>query len=100
MDLFVIISNLIDNAIEAETKLEHIQKEIIIYIYTENNQIGVIIRNRIDSSVLKKNPNYKTEKSDHKNHGIGLQSVRYYIEKNNGLIDFFEGTVFSGFILL
>lgn len=96
LDLFVIISNLIDNAIEAEAKLEHMQKEINIHIYTENNQIGVIIRNRIDSSVLNKNPNFKTEKSDHKNHGIGLQSVRYYVEKNNGLIDFFEENGFFG----
>lgn len=96
LDLFVIISNLIDNAIEAEAKLEHRQKEINIHIYTENNQIGIIIRNRIDSSVLNKNPNFKTEKSDHKNHGIGLQSVRYYVEKNNGLIDFFEENGYFG----
>ena len=96
MDLFVIISNLIDNAIEAETKLEPSQREIGIHTYIENNQLGVIIRNRIEESVLKKNPHFKTEKPDHANHGIGLQSVRYYVEKNNGLIDFFEENGFFG----
>ena len=39
---------------------------------------------------------FKTEKPDHANHGIGLQSVRYYVEKNNGLIDFFEENGFFG----
>ena len=96
LDLFVIISNLIDNAVEAENRISIDHREICINTYTEENQIGFIIRNRIEESVLKNNPHFTTKKSDSRTHGIGLQSVQYYVEKNNGLISFFEEDGYFG----
>lgn len=96
LDLFVIISNLIDNAIEAESRINIDHREICINTYTEDAQIGFIIRNRIEDSVLGNNPSFKTKKSDSNIHGIGLQSVQYYVEKNNGLISFFEEDEYFG----
>ena len=96
LDLFVIISNLIDNAIEAESQINNSNREISINTYTNENQIGFIIRNRVDESVLESNPNLTTKKSDSSIHGIGLQSVQYYVEKNRGLVSFFEEDGYFG----
>ena len=48
------------------------------------------MKNRISSSVLENNKKLQTSKSDKKNHGYGLKTVRMLSETHNGMVDVYE----------
>ena len=88
VDLCIILSNLLDNAIEAEQKEQ--KKEIRLSISTVGNYMHITIQNTISESVLKKNKALKTSKANAKLHGFGIQSVTETVLKHDGMIDFYE----------
>lgn len=89
IDVCILLGNLLDNAIEACGHVEG-EKEIDFSMGRQKGYFCILIKNTIDSSVLKKNPKLKTSKTDSKNHGIGIMSVRNIVQKYNGMIDFYE----------
>lgn len=90
MDLMILLSNALDNAIEAELKEANEDRLIRFELVEKPEHISIILQNRIANSVLKDNPSLKTSKSNPHIHGIGLKSIRSIINKHNGLIDIFE----------
>lgn len=88
-DLRIMLSNLLDNAIEACEKNPS-NAQILLTISEEAGYYRIVVRNTIAASVLKKNQELKTEKADKKLHGWGLRSVTDLVSKRNGLIDFYE----------
>ena len=88
-DLSIMLSNLLDNAIEACEKNPS-NAQILLTISEEAGYYRIVVRNTIAASVLKKNQELKTEKADKKLHGWGLRSVTDLVSKRNGLIDFYE----------
>ena len=88
-DLSIILSNLLDNAIEACEKNPS-NAQILLTISEEAGYYRIVVRNTIAASVLKKNQELKTEKANKKLHGWGLRSVTDLVSKRNGLIDFYE----------
>lgn len=88
IDLCTIIANLLDNAIEAYTECN--DYDIIINLDYINNSYRIEIANTIKESVLSGNKTLKTSKSDTKNHGIGIKSVKSRAEKYNGKTEFTE----------
>lgn len=88
IDLCTIIANLLDNAIEAYTECN--DYDIIINLDYINNSYRIEIANTIKESVLSGNKALKTSKSDTKNHGIGIKSVKSRAEKYNGKTQFTE----------
>lgn len=72
MDLYRILSNLMDNAIENCSG----EKRIVMKAWIVQNALRVVIKNTIDQSVLQNNPDLKTKKEDIKHHGHGLDNVR------------------------
>ena len=83
IDVAVMISNLIDNAIEAEEK-NSINKMIEVKLFQNGNFLNIIVKNIIEESVLKTNPEMRTGKKDKKMHGIGLDSIKKVSEKFAG----------------
>jgi hypothetical protein len=85
-DLCVILSNALDNAIEACEKItdERIKKEIGIFVGSERSFLKVRVINPIVSQPIMKNNELITTKLDEKNHGIGLKSIKKITEKYNG----------------
>lgn len=85
-DLTIVLGNLIDNAIEAVSRLKEENRYINIFIkYSIRNTLTICIKNTYNSLIdFSKN---KTSKKDVENHGIGLINVKEIIDKNNG---FFE----------
>lgn len=79
IDLCTIIANLLDNAIEAYTECN--DYDIRINLDYINNSYRIEISNTIKGSVLSGNKTLKTSKSDTKNHGIGIKSVKSRAEK-------------------
>lgn len=84
MDLCGLLSNLIDNAIEAST-LED-DPDIHLIINSQKNYIEIEISNKASENVLAKNPALSTTKDDAPNHGIGLRIVDSIVDKYNGML--------------
>ncbi|MDR1753345.1 MAG: GHKL domain-containing protein [Eubacterium sp.] len=89
LDVSILISNLLDNAIEACKKSFH-NNEIKILISNKKVYLNIVIQNKISESVLKTNPDLKTIKPDSLKHGYGLKSIMKIVKNNDGMIDFLE----------
>lgn len=87
-DISVIITNLVNNAFEAS--IQNNASEILIELFEQKNYFCIIVKNPIKESVLLKNPNLKTTKSDKSVHGFGIESVKMLAKKYNGITDFME----------
>lgn len=90
MDLCSLLGNLLDNAIEANCKLEKEKRKLKIEIKPYNNMLSIYVLNssdgnyyynHIDGSLL-------TSKNKEKNeHGIGIKRIIELVEKYEGIID-------------
>lgn len=88
VDLCIILSNLYDNAIEAECREEY--PVINLNISTVGNYLSIKMKNRISESVLRDNKALETTKKDKEHHGLGLLSVGETVQKNDGMQEFYE----------
>lgn len=88
-DLSILLSNLLDNAIEACIKNDA-PSQIILTISEVDGYYRVVIRNTIKNSVLQNNKSLVTDKTDLTQHGWGLKSVKDIVDKYDGLIDIYE----------
>jgi sensor histidine kinase YesM len=88
VDLCILLSNLLDNAIEASAKIS--KPEIEIILSQQKSYYTIIVRNRIENSVLKDNAELKTTKSDKEYHGMGIQSVKEIVSRYNGMMEYYE----------
>lgn len=91
-DIVTILSNILDNAIEAAEKCD--TKKVVLQISKQDE--GKTLH--IDSSntyvgELSDDTSFNTTKKDKDNHGYGLSNIRYAVEKNNGecIIDAKDG---------
>ena len=87
MDFGIMLSNLLDNAIEACMKNKG-PSRLCIDISNTAAYLCVKIRNTSEASVFGNNTELKTTKPDRKNHGLGLKSVRDIVNKYSGSINF------------
>lgn len=83
INLGIILSNLLDNAIEAELE-ERCEKRVSIKMYWEQEMFLIQISNHIDRSVLQTNPNLLTSKMNRGMHGLGIKSVKKLVKEMNG----------------
>lgn len=90
-DLSILLSNLLDNAIEACTQ-NSVSSQIILTISDIDGYYRVIIRNTVEKSILQNNKDLKTHKSDSAEHGWGLKSVKDIVDKYDGMIDIYENS--------
>ena len=82
-DMVIIMSNLLDNAIEACRKLKE-NRVILLKIVRERRQLVLSVQNQVDDTVEIKEKQIETSKSDKKNHGIGLKNVQMVLDKYHG----------------
>lgn len=88
-DYCSLIGNLLDNAIEASQKQIE-DPEIKLEIAYLHPQLRIRVKNKIQESVLTKNPNLHTEKRDSAKHGYGISILKDIAEKYEGSADFYE----------
>ncbi len=87
-DIGVIISNLIDNAIEAQ---EHVKKgKITLSIDAVEGMCRLDMSNTINGSVLESNPGLVTSKKDKELHGLGIKSIYRILKNLDGMMDIYE----------
>lgn len=88
IDFSAMLSNILDNAIEA-CKNER-APEINVIIAARRGYETILVKNKITDSVLEKNPELATEKTDKERHGMGVSQIKAIAGKYQGLCDFYE----------
>lgn len=86
MDMYILLENLCDNAIEASEKCDN--PVIQLQILPEGKKLYIEIGNSTKENVLKNNPDMNTTKEDTGSHGFGLMNVRDIIEKYEGKFNY------------
>lgn len=99
MDVVVILSNLLNNALEACTECEN--KVIKLKFVLEDGQIAISVKNSFSKLPVKEHERFLTGKATPEDHGIGIQNIIEVIERYKGhyVIDYGEG-IFSFSILI
>ena len=100
VDMCLVLSNLLENAIEASLKTEPLKRKINVEIYLPYPHLPLIqVENTFHGEIQKKNEIFQSSKR--KGNGVGLQSVRHIAEKNGGAAKFtYENGIFTAKIML
>ena len=99
-DFVTVIGNLLDNAIEAVSKLQDDKYIYFSMKYTKGTLL-ITVKNSFNGRVKMNGSRYLTAKNDTKLHGIGLESVRSVIRNYNGdMIITHSNSVFTVKIML
>ena len=100
IDLCLVFSNLLENAIQASVKTEPARRKINVEVYPRHNHLLLIhVENTFDGKIQQKNNIFQSSK--HSGNGIGIESVRHITDKNGGACDFtYEDGIFSAKIML
>lgn len=87
VDISVLISNLLDNAINGCD----ISRPIIeLDIKRKNAFLSITVKNSISKCVLKSNPELRTQNKDKDEHGFGIKSIKAVADKYGGHAAFSE----------
>ncbi len=88
VDFSSLLSNILDNAVEASEKTE--SKFIYVAILKKRAYDTILVKNSIDTSVLEKNPELLSSKKDNEQHGYGVKQIKAIAEKYDGIVDIYE----------
>lgn len=99
-DFCLVLSNLLENALEASLKTAKFRQRIDIKIYRHaSNLILIQIENAFDGKIQQKHGIFLSSKRNE--NGIGIQSVRHIVEKTGGGCDFtYDNGIFTAKIML
>lgn len=81
-DLSIVIGNLLDNAIRGA--MESKERSLNCIIHYEKGILRMQVKNSAKEKVLRKGERYLSTKKKKEGHGIGLENVRYVVEKHQG----------------
>lgn len=100
IDLCLVFSNLLENAIQASVKTVPARRKINVEIYPHHNHLLLIhVENTFDGKIQQKNNIFQSSKRA--GSGIGIESIRHTVEKNGGACSFtHEDGIFSAKIML
>ncbi|MBD5505928.1 MAG: sensor histidine kinase [Lachnospiraceae bacterium] len=87
VDFSSLLNNMLDNAVNGA--LESEGKKLEVNIVSEKGFDVITVKNSIDGSVLKDNPELATSKEE-PGHGYGMKQMKAVTEKYEGNIDIYE----------
>lgn len=85
-DLNILLSNLLENALDALKKTS--TRKLQIFIRYEKRVLNISIYNSFDGYVKKKNDSFLTTKPDANMHGYGLHNIQSIVNKYEGVSSF------------
>lgn len=88
IDFSALLTNLLDNAIEASR--DEPDRELLLHIFEERGYDGISVKNKIGKSVLTENPGLHSTKTDRELHGMGIAQIREIVAAYDGICDFYE----------
>lgn len=100
IDLCLVLSNLLENALEASLRTAPSRRQIKITAYLHAEHLLLFeVENTFDGTVREKNGVFQSAKR--KGNGIGTQSVRHIAEKSGGAAVFtYQNGIFSTKVML
>lgn len=90
IDFSALLTNILDNAVEACRKEEEGKREIHLHISSKRGYEMICVKNRISCSVLENNPGLCTGKQDFPFHGLGVPRMKEITESYGGMLDLYE----------
>lgn len=88
-DLYTLVGNAIDNAMEAVKKIENPKERLVsLQIRKSMNMVLLHVDNKYVGDILMKDGFIKSTKGDDANHGFGMWSMRLIAEKYKGTLTF------------
>ncbi len=90
IDLCRLLSNMIENAVEACSGSKRSDKQIYLKITSDEYKYCFILKNTVDSSVISENPKLNSRKKNIKEHGYGTRIIHDIAKKYSGQCDFYE----------
>jgi sensor histidine kinase YesM len=100
MEFSIVISNLLDNALDA-LKLCDNRRKLYVAIEEKNGLLLIKIHNTYNGTILLEKGNIITSKGNRKEHGIGLKNVKKIIDKYNGEINInYDTNIFKSEIIM
>ncbi len=91
IDLYSILGNVIDNAIEAVEKLKNKEmRQIDVLIYKQKQFLMIHVINPIIGNLVYEEELPVTTKENRNDHGYGLKSIKYILEKYDGCFSIAE----------
>ena len=100
-DVCILLSNLLDNAVEACCELKEKHPYIHVTLGRQEQVLWLYILNSSPKAPVVKNGRFISSKMDKNLHGYGLVSVRQTVEKYHGSIDFdYDDTFFRVKVLM
>lgn len=102
VDLYTLLGNAMDNAIESVDKLSDPEKKVIsLHVRDQGQMLHIQIENYYEGSLELSDGLPVTTKEDKRSHGYGVKSIRAIVTKYDGeLLIGTEGQVFSLQILI
>lgn len=101
MDLTAILSNILDNAIEALDMMEPGDRSISGKIFCYKNYLSMVIENPYSNQLIIENDKIITHKADKLHHGYGLTSIRTAVEKYGGSFRIYsKNSIFKVVVML
>ncbi|MBY6879961.1 ATP-binding protein [Clostridium botulinum] len=92
VDLCIILSNALDNALEACMRItdSNLPKKICIKSYIKNMYLIIEVSNSATDKIQYAENKIISTKTDKNNHGIGISNIKTVAKKYNGIIDILE----------
>lgn len=85
VDLCVIVSNLVKNAVEAASRVQEEKREICFFISEGNQYLNIRVENSYEGDIIfGKEGMPKTNKAEKDSHGFGIWNVKEAVEKYQG----------------
>lgn len=100
IDMCLVLSNLLENALEASLKAKSSNRRIHAEVYLHHKHLLLIqVENTFEGKIQEKNHIFQSSKRP--GNGVGIQSVRHIAEKNGGDSSFtYENGIFTAKIML
>ena len=100
INLCLVLSNLLENALEASLRTAPARRRIELTAYLHGNSLALIqVENTYDGVIREKDGVFQSSKR--KGEGVGIQSVRHIAEKTGGASTFtYQNGVFSAKVML
>lgn len=100
-DLSSIISNILDNAVEANLRMSESERYLSLKVFCYKNYLSVIVKNPYKHTLIKSKEFLLTDKQDKIHHGYGLKSIKSSVEKYGGSFKFTTlNQVFTSIVIL
>jgi sensor histidine kinase regulating citrate/malate metabolism len=89
-DLCVLFGNMLDNAIEGCMNCEPNERYIELTITSDDDKFIIAVKNTVPVSVLSSNADLSTTKSNKRNHGYGIKTIKTIVQTYQGNTNFYE----------